>query len=1166
MHVDAGQLRLSPSDLSAFLGCRHRTGLDLAVARGVLEKPAWDDPLLQALRDRGAAHERAYVDSLRQAGLRVVEIETDAPAAARAAATLDVMRNGADVIVQAALRCGEWTGYADVLRRVDAASHLGSWSYEPFDTKLARQTRGGTILQLAVYADLLERLQGIAPEAFYVVTPRTPETNVTDRFDVQRYRFSDVAAYFRVVRGHLLDTIALGHDAIDDRYYPDAVEQCEICRWWLRCNAQRRHDDHLSFIAGTGRLHRQELIALGFPTLAAAAAIPLPIAFKPARGSRDAYVRIREQARLQLAQRTTGQPVHELLPARDGQGLARLPAPSSGDLFLDLEGARFARDGGREYLIGLWRHDRPDAVRYAGTWAVNDREERAAFESTIDEIMRAWSEDPGAHVYHFGHYEPSALKRLMGRYATRGDELDRLLRAERFVDLHAIVRQALRAGVESYSIKQLERFYGFARAVDLRDAATNLQAVESALEGNTPDAIGDAARGAVLGYNRDDCRSTAALRDWLERLRSDAIASGAAIARPVPKEGSPNEKVLALEQRQDAARAGLLANIAPDAIGPGHAQHPYWLLAYLLDWHRREDKSQYWERYRLSELADPDLFDERQAIAGLEFIKRLEETPLRKGGIKSVVDRYRYPLQEVEIGSSGELRVFGNKPIGTIEDHDRVARTIDIKKTREHALHPSSVFQAIVFPTDGQQESLLRFVETVDAESCGTDLLFRRPPRLRSGRFERQTGESAAAFAVRLAPDLDRTTLAVQGPPGAGKTHVGAQMIRGLVRAGKRVGVTAVSHKVIRHLLDAVREQERADATAAGQGRLPLDPIVLGHKCDPEEEIENDDSTHAAVREYDSNDSALAALGSGEIQVLGGTSWLWSRPDAAASVDILFVDEAGQMSLANALAVSPAAQSLVLLGDPQQLEQPQKGSHPDGVGVSALEHVLGGAATMPADRGVFLPTTWRLHPAICALTSELFYDGKLESKPGLERQRLSGTGAFDGAGLWWVAVTHDGNQNYSLEEVEAVAGLVERFLAPDSRWIDERGTAHAIAASDLRIVAPFNAQVNRLIERLSGRGVPIGTVDKFQGQQAPIVIYSMATSRAEDAPRGMEFLYSLNRFNVATSRARCAAIVVASPRLLEPECRTPRQMVLANALCRFVEMANLGEPGREPGR
>jgi uncharacterized protein len=261
------------------------------------------------------------------------------------------------------------------------------------------------------------------------------------------------------------------------------------------------------------------------------------------------------------------------------------------------------------------------------------------------------------------------------------------------------------------------------------------------------------------------------------------------------------------------------------------------------------------------------------------------------------------------------------------------------------------------------------------------------------------------------------------------------------------------------------------------------------------------------------------------------------------------------MSLANALAVSHAAKSLVLLGDPQQLEQPQKGSHPEGANASALQHILGEHQTMPADRGIFLPITWRLAPNICSFTSELFYESRLASKPGLERQGLVGVGELDGSGLWLVEVNHDGNRNWSAEEIEIVGGLVARLTAPGAQWIDEYGEHRKITTKDILVVASYNAQVSRLAERLDPIGVRVGTVDIFQGRQAPVVIYSMATSRPEDAPRGMAFLYSLNRLNVATSRARCAAILVASPHLFEPECRTPRQMKLANALCRFRELA-----------
>jgi uncharacterized protein len=507
----------------------------------------------------------------------------------------------------------------------------------------------------------------------------------------------------------------------------------------------------------------------------------------------------------------------------------------------------------------------------------------------------------------------------------------------------------------------------------------------------------------------------------------------------------------------------------------------------------------------------------------------------------------------MDVGSRDELKLPDGTTFGKVTAADRTARTIDISKGPIQAdRHPTAAFAHRYVRTDVLEDAIYAVGEKIiadgalavgprDSDRAARDLLLASAPRLRSGVFGSEEPEDE--FAIRTVGDLDDTVLAIQGPPGAGKTHCAARMILALVSEGKKVGVTATSHRVIRNLLDAV-------GRAAGELGSS---VRLAHKCD-DEDIGVGAS---AVTVITNNEKALRLLQANQADVVGGTAWLWARDEFVGAVDVLFVDEAGQIALANAIAVSRAAKSLVLLGDPQQLQQPHKGSHPDGVSVSALQHIIGEHLTVAPARGIFLPVTWRLAPDVCSFTSELFYEGKLKSKPGLERQRLSGAQEFDGNGLWVVEVDHDANRNFAPEEVEVVANLVSRLTAPGTLWTNEAGESRQLTGQDILVVSPYNAQVSRLAERLAAGGVRVGTVDKFQGQEAPVVIYSMATSRPEDAPRGMEFLYSSNRLNVSTSRARCAAVLVASPKLLEPECRTPRQIRLANALCRFRELAQV---------
>jgi uncharacterized protein len=887
--------------------------------------------------------------------------------------------------------------------------------------------------------------------------------------------------------------------------------------------------------------------------LAAYAAMSLP--FRAKRGSKESYARYQQQALVQLQSRTAANIAYALRPPEpppkdptqlvEPRGLSRLPAPSPGDVFLDLEGDAYADEDGREYLFGIASFEGSDSdVAYRRWWAFTAAEERAAFEEVMDFIMDRLERDPNMHVYHFAHYEPTAFKRLMGRHATREQQLDRLLRGGRFIDLLAVVRQSMWAGVESYSIKRLEPLYGFTRDVNLPDASHSLRRMEYALQVKQPALVLDEDRAIILGYNKDDCVSTLRLRDWLERVRAEAVSKGMNCPRPPFEPDVPPERVTERDLAVRALRDQLLTGV-PDENRTLEDQAK-WTLAYLLDYHRREDKATWWEYFKLRDMSDDELLEERKAVAGLQFIERVDdgeknETRRRRVG---VVDRYSYPEQEMDIDRGANLMRTDGKDFAEVRDVDRVGRTIDIYKTRPRAeVHPTALFEFEYVRVKEIEDSLMRIGHAAAdvginglLPSAAGDLLLRNPPRLGNGSFIRAPDESEVDFAVRVVRSLDRSVLAIQGPPGAGKTYTGSRMIAALVAGGLNVGVTANSHKVIRKLIDGARE-------VAAQAGVQ---VRAGHKG-------SEDAPDSPVQSFDSNEAALTALQSGSINVLGGTAWLWAREEFTNTIDVLFVDEAGQMSLANVLAVSPAAKSIVLLGDPQQLDSPTQGSHPDGIAVSALQHMLGIEKTMPAERGIFLPITWRMAPSLCALSSDLYYDRRLFSKDTLINQKLVNVGDLNGAGLRFVDVEHDGNRNQSLEEVDAVASLVERLTSRGASWIAEDQSTKPIGLDDILIVAPYNSQVNRIAERLPGARV--GTVDKFQGQEAAVVIYSMATSRPEDAPRGMEFLYSPNRLNVATSRARCAVILVASPHLFQPECRSVRQIKLANGLCRFRELA-----------
>ena len=1260
-----GELIVAATDLVGFLECRHLTNLELQADAGLIHKPSQrEDPEVVLLQRRGAAHEKRYIELLESQGREVVRGDDvwEHSYEDRAAATVELMRQGVDVIYQATVFDGRWLGFPDFLLRkegrppspsrlyrfdgqaseVEAQASDGAgiyihdsapaaaagagiyihdsapaaaagagiyihdsapaaaagagiyihdsepagdgfstlkrsaeatgvglgfdWHYEVADTKLAHVAKASALIQIASYVEQIERIQGVRPDKVYVVTGGAqPEEHA--------FRTAEMMAYYRHAKQRFEAQLA---KELDPKLtYPDPVEHCAVCKWYPNCLGQWHRDDALPLIAGISRAQRQALMTHTTATRQGLVQLTKPFDLGLKKSQDESMWRVREQARLQLESERDDRVKYELLePERDAdgalvadRGLSALPPMSPGDLFFDIEGDPFAFWEGLEYLFGVWSAGSGSTIwdqgDYVSFWAYDEAAkefgrtaEKRAFEQVMDMFTTRWRQDPSMHIYHYGSYEPSHLKMLAGRHATREEELDQLLRGRVFVDLYRAVRQGVRVGAPRYSIKNLEVLYGYTREIELRDANSSIVEFETMLE------VGDASgeiKEKIRLYNRDDCVSTEKLRDWLELRRVEAEKQFTVVLpRPPAEVDQPGEVFTERQAKVRALEEKLTASIPSDPTVQTDTDKATWLLRHLLDWHRRENKSAWWRFYELMSLSEDELVDEGEPIGQLTFVERI----VREGkGIRTDDFRYRFPPQEHKIAVDDDVHdpeiTEGKTSTGTVAAVDDDAGTVDIRRSKGwNGRHPEAIVPLKILGAKAQQESLMSICEWVATNGMGSDapmwraardLLVRMPPRAgqNAGATLVGEGESGSVVALRVATQLDRTTLAIQGPPGSGKTYSGARMILELVRAGKKVGIAANSHKVISNLLDAV-------GSAADEARI----VVRGmQKVDGE-----DGCKHAYVKCVSDNSTVVDALAGDQVDVVGGTAWLWSRNDMSGLIDTLFVDEAGQMSLANVVAMSGCARNIVLLGDPQQLDQPTQGVHPGGSGVSALTHLLGGAETVAPDQGVFLEQTWRMHPRITSFTSELFYEGKLESVPGLERQEVLADGLSEGfswlagSGLRWVPVDHDGNTNVSIEEADRVCEIWNAVIGRS--WTDAEGARRSITAEDIVILTPFNGQ--RLLIASMLPAARVGTVDKFQGQEAAVSIYTMATSRPEDAPRGMAFLLSLNRLNVATSRARALTVVVASPRLLDGVPGTPDQLRMANGLTSFAEVAGQG--------
>jgi predicted RecB family nuclease len=1144
-------------------------------ARSLLEgiKPE-PSALDQQLFADGLRHEQVLLTKLEAQGHRIARLPGKQNSADYAA-TNAAMAEGFDFIHQASLCNDELRGSADLLRRIEQPSDLGIWSYIPIECKLASKPKTTFLVQASAYCELLTPLLGQRPDHFELYLGG-------GRF--QRYATDQFWAWYQLLR----QRYRAFREAFDPQAIPEDMPGDH--GGWSAFIEQRLADQRdLMLVANMRQSQRQKLRAAGITTIDALAALPGGTAV-PGLNPETLH-ELRQHAELQLTPAgADGRPAYRIRPVINGKGLAALPAADDGDIWFDMEGVQDSVAGTKlEYLFGACYRDAPGGEpQFKAWWAHSPVEEKKAFEQWVDWVEARRVRHPGLRVYHYASYEKTAMRRLAQQHCTREAVIDEWLRSGLLVDLLPVVTGSIVLGEPSYSIKKVEHLYMEKREAEVTNAGDSVVAYLNWQNSGEPDRPGDLPTGsplleAIENYNREDCKSTVLLHDWLRNLKREQGLP----EEPLQLSGEAQEpkEPWALEQLSAQLLAELPEELQSDppanateqqlaAQEEGGRRGMSWrvqrLLAQLLPFHHREAKVAWWayfDRRNRAELSPGDLIDDGEAIAEARW-KSVEPRESKLTG----ADYHTFsfdPAQPLKLradssdrGLQLEIPETGLKvSVDSLDaERGRVTLKLPWKKRDQRRADglgdgiPDRLTSLIKVPADISEKLRDSLLDQANAWLDGNQAL---PPAMLQ-LLERQTIAELVALnsaiatepgsvATRLASFLANSsgvTLALQGPPGTGKSTVTGQVIAQLVADGKRVAISSNSHAAINNLLI------KAHTTCQKQG---LGERVVKCSSSKKEEVLAREGIPLVHPDEITEEEA----------VVGGTAWMFCREELADQFDLLVIDEAGQMSLANLLVMARCAKSILLVGDQQQLAQPSQADHPGDSGRSCLEYLMQGAHVVPDDRGVFLATSWRMEPSLTAMVSQLFYDGRLKANPAnavnaisWHQSCLAATGEpLPTQGLVFEPVAHSGCSVVSEAEIDRIEQIVDALLNGSYCHARAGGEKRGVLGPEqILVTAPYNVQVNRLQQCL-GKRARVGTVDKFQGQEAPVAIHSLTASDGDAAPRGLGFLLEPNRLNVAISRAQCLSIVVGSPGLTTGIANTVEEAEQINRLCRITQSA-----------
>lgn len=1169
MKVHNADLLYSPSDLITYLDSPYASWMD----RFCLEYPDQcpvknaEDELNQLLVKMGYEHEAKVLADFKSRGLNVIDIaESTRSTSDKITATIAAMQSGVDVIFQGVLNLAPFQGVSDFLVKVPGQSLLGNYHYQVWDSKLSKSLKPYYSIQLCCYQEMLRKIQGCYAEQFVLVLGNSQH---------EYLKTNDYFAFYQYIKQQFLQL----QQQFDPTQQPDPEQFTRWGKWSDHAETVLQARDYLGQVANIRQTQIEKLKAVGINTLSALATSQIE---KVPQLSASIYARLKQQAVMQLASKNSGKTAYQIIVNPDQNiGLAALPPHSNLDVFFDIEGFPLL-DGGLEYLWGNTYFDEQGYRQFKDFWAHDTEQEQQAFCAYIQWVYARWQADPNMHIYHYASYEISACRKLMNRSGQCEYEFDELLRQGVFVDLYRIVKDSIVLGEPKYSIKNVEHLYRTQRNTTVGNGTDSVVAYQ--LWRQKPDGAdwqNSKTLSDIRDYNIDDCNSTQELVDWLrnQQQRNDIVykePQNLILVKPLTEKKVQNRaeksehqaEVLALRERLLTASTQLRMPLKtfdqadtktedPSANASEKQARLYENLAWALEFHRREHKVQYWRRFDRFNTPADELLDDAECLVDLQRATEIAEFMPKKGNTC-----YAYRLNNSEQAKSVKFdRYFlHSRCISNDVESVNILRDANFEQNLDQGIlwlkcKSAVADQLTLIPDDIVNADVIakaiftvakEFVADPQTDRAVFQLLRREYPRVKGI----QTGENFISSAVpalheivQVISQLDQSYMVIQGPPGTGKSYTAKHVIAALLKEGKKIAISSNSHAAINHLLANTADFCKAEN------------IQAQFYCNkPTRQMQ----TNLGISEI-KNDQINAIKGMA--YVVGTTAWGLSRNDVAQQFDYLFVDEAGQVALANLIAMSQAAHNIVLMGDQMQLSQPIQGSHPADIGLSVLDYLLGDVATVAANRGLFLAQSYRMHSAINAFISTAFYEGRLSSAPNNDsrfiqaqsqalssKNTIQSTKAIAGLKLKWVA--HSSNLQSSVEEVNAIVEIVAQLKT--MQVVDQ--TVRNITLDDMLFVAPYNAQVE-LLKRALGPAAKVGSVDKFQGQEAAIVFYSLCSSDASQSSRGMEFVFDPQRLNVAISRAQIMAIVVANPALIQCETNSLTQQRLINRFCQLVSIA-----------